>query len=146
MQSKAILPISDSAQEDRGLRGKLVGYSTTSRCYHVKIDGSTTVRESAHVTFFEKVPQQGEPLVTEGDDGAEELEAGELSMSTSSSSPTPIASTDPDSMQEMMDSTPQSSQESSSQSQSQSSTDHIYVPDALVDFISPNLLAASLSN
>ena len=131
------MPKDRRAQEDRGLRGKLVGYSTTSRCYRVKIDGSTTIRESAHVTFFEKVPQQGEPLVTEGDDGAEELEAGELSMSSSSSSPTPIAYTDPDSMQEMTDSTPQSSQESSSQS----STDHIYVPDDLVDFIDPDLVA-----
>jgi hypothetical protein len=46
-----IMPKDRRAQEDRGLRGKLVGYSTTSRCYRVKMDGSGTVRESAHVTL-----------------------------------------------------------------------------------------------
>ena len=143
-----IMPKDRRAQEDRGLRGKLVGYSTTSRCYRVKIDGSSSVRESAHVTFFENVPQQGEPLVTEGDGSAEETEAGELSMSSSpisNSSPNLIASTDQDPQQEMSSSSPQSSQESSSQSQNQSqsssSADHIFVSEDLVQYIDGELVA-----
>jgi len=138
------MPKNRRAQEDRGLRGKLVGYSTLSRCYRVKIHGSGMIQESAHVTFFEKVPQQGEPLVTEGDDSAEEHEAGELSTSSSPSSPTPIASTDQDPQQEMSGSSPQSSQESSSQSQDQSqsssSADHIFVPADLVEYIDSDLV------
>ena len=117
------MPKDRRAQEDRGVRGKLVGYSTTSRCYRVKIDGSPQVRESAHVTFFENVPQQGEPLVTEGDSSAEELEVEVVTSPTSA----PTGS--------------QEEQLSDSQSQSSPSTESILIPGQIVQYIDPDLVA-----
>ena len=58
------LPKHRRAQEDRGMKGKLVGYSKQSHCYRVKPHGSTRIMESAHITVFEKIPLVGETLVT----------------------------------------------------------------------------------
>lgn len=42
------------------MRGRLVGYSAESRTYRVKPYGSSRIMESAHVTFYEQLPQLGE--------------------------------------------------------------------------------------
>ena len=62
------LPKHRRAQEDRGMKGKLVGYSKQSHCYRVKPHGSTRIMESAHITVFEKIPLVGETLVTDTED------------------------------------------------------------------------------
>ena len=69
------LPKHRRAQEDRGMKGKIVGCSKQSHCYRVKPNGSTRIMESAHITVFEKIPLVGETLVTgTEDENIDELE------------------------------------------------------------------------
>ena len=132
------LPKHRRAQEDRGVNGKLVGYSTNSRCYRVKLPNSARIVESAFVKFYEKVPQQGEPFVTEFENNSavgqgqvtqEEEDSDEMVASPITQ---PILRNNPS------PSPPSEPPDNNSQA---ASGDHIRVPSDLAEYLDPDLVA-----
>jgi len=139
------------AQEDRGVRGKLVGYSSESRTYRVKPHGSSRIMESAHVTFYEQLPQLGEIVsVSEAEESSDDSVT--VTVRTNHPPQQVVQQPQPQLQPQLQQPAVQQADTPTPapapgpavitpQQQQSDQSDHILVPQDLVGFLDPDLTA-----